>query len=70
MSRIFGPPEKGAIPVLYLATAKEVRDGKEKFGGGYFDVACQVQMPSKAAQDLEMAKNLWGLSEKAVEGYL
>jgi hypothetical protein len=70
MSRIFAPPEKGALPVLYLATAKEVSDGKETMKGGYFNVGCQLQMPSKAAQDAVKARSLWELSEKAVEGYL
>jgi hypothetical protein len=70
MSRIFAPPETGAVPVLYLASAKEVREGRESLKGGYFDAKCQRQMPSKFGQDPIKARNLWVLSEKAVEGYL
>ena len=69
MSRLFPPPTKGAVPILYLATAKKVRDEKEKLKGGYFNVGCQIQKPSEFGQSLVKASNLWELSEKSVEGY-
>lgn len=69
MSRIFAPPEKGGVPLLYLATAKDVRD-KKKLKGEYSNAGCQIQMLSKFGQDSVKVRNSWELSEKAVEGHL
>lgn len=69
LSRPFAQPEKGAVPLFYLATAKEVREKEDKFGGIYFN-GCKLQLPSKNGRDLSKAKNLWDLSETAAKSYL
>ena len=61
-----GSPEKGAVPSLYLAAAKVVRERKEEFAGRYFEANLKAVAPSKLASDPKLARNLWELSEETV----
>jgi hypothetical protein len=62
--------EKGALPGLWLAVGREVRDGKEGFKGGYFEEDRRMVEPSRLAGDEVVAGNLWELSEKMVGKWL
>jgi len=46
MSRIFAPAAKGALPVLYLASAPEVKLDSKKYKGLYYNPSCKVEKPS------------------------
>jgi NAD(P)-dependent dehydrogenase (short-subunit alcohol dehydrogenase family) len=56
--RFFTSPEKGADPIVYLASSPEV----EGVTGGYF-AKHKVVQPSAAARDDAAAKKLWEASE-------
>jgi NAD(P)-dependent dehydrogenase (short-subunit alcohol dehydrogenase family) len=59
ISRFARTPEKGAETVIYLATSAQVQGG-----GYYFD--CKLTQPSPAAQDDNVAEELWKVSETLV----
>jgi len=59
----FRSTEKGAETVLYLATSPEV----EGVSGKYFK-DCKEKHPSRTAQDDELARRLWEVSEQQVGG--
>ena len=61
-----GSPGKGAVPSLYLAVAKEVRNRRGDFAGRYFEPSLRAVAPSKLASDPKIARNLWKLSEETV----
>ncbi|XP_077292076.1 retinol dehydrogenase 12-like [Arctopsyche grandis] len=61
-SIVFKSIEEGAQTSLYLCLSPEV----ESVSGKYF-ADCKMTTPSKAAQDMNMAKTIWTLSEEAVE---
>ncbi|XP_064428364.1 retinol dehydrogenase 12-like [Mirounga angustirostris] len=50
--------KQGAIPVLYLSLAKEL-DG---VSGKYFSSSCMITLPTKVAQDPQVAQRLWNAS--------
>lgn len=50
--------KQGAIPVLYLSLAKEL-DG---VSGKYFSSSCMIILPTKVAQDPQVAQRLWNAS--------
>lgn len=54
-------PEKGADTLVWLATSEP---GKDWTSGEYYSNR-QVKQPSKQAEDLQNAKNLWDISLKA-----
>lgn len=53
--------EQGAATTVYCAAAPEL-DG---VGGIYFNNCCRCP-PSSAAEDGELAKKLWDISEKMI----
>jgi retinol dehydrogenase 12 len=57
---ILPPPERGAVPVVRLATASDVAG----LSGRYFDKLRETA-PSQAAQDDAAAARLWELAEAA-----
>ena len=56
-------PEKGARTSVWLASSPDV----EGTTGGYF-YKCKPSTPSKLAQDDEIARRLWAVSEELVAG--
>ncbi|XP_077292627.1 retinol dehydrogenase 14-like [Arctopsyche grandis] len=58
----FKSVKEGAQTSLYLCLSPEVAN----ITGKYF-ADCKISTPSKAAQDMNMAKTIWTLSEEAVE---
>lgn len=70
MSRIFASAAKGALPVLYLASAPEIKLDSAKFKALYYNPSCKVEKPSALAQDAQLAKNLWRISEEATAPYI
>jgi len=58
MRLVASPPEKGAIPSLYAATAPDVR------GGEYIGPGPERLRPADAALDVETARRLWQVSEE------
>lgn len=70
MSRLFAPAEKGALPVLYLAGAPDIKRDPQKYKAVYLNPACQAESPSVMAQDPTLAKNLWKTSEEALVTYI
>ncbi|GAA5937926.1 hypothetical protein JCM10213_001935 [Rhodosporidiobolus nylandii] len=65
-SRFCMTPSEGAKTQLYLAASTEV-DEKD-YRGQYFMPIATPATPSALAQDKELAKQLWQLSEKVVRG--
>ncbi|KAI0695114.1 hypothetical protein C8T65DRAFT_758579 [Cerioporus squamosus] len=57
-------PKKGSLSALWAATSEDVE--KQGWNGRYFTEAGKVSEESKQAQDEELGKNLWVLSEKLV----
>ncbi|KAI0355130.1 NAD(P)-binding protein [Trametes cingulata] len=57
-------PEKGALSTLWAATSEDVE--KNGWNGKYFTEAGKLSEESKQAQDPELGKNLWELSEKLI----
>jgi hypothetical protein len=70
MSKIFAPASKGALPVLYLASAPEIKRDPAKYKGLYCNPSCKAETPSAPARDEQLARNLWKTSEKAVAAYV
>lgn len=64
---ILEDPEKGAVPSLYLAAAREVEEEPERFKGLYFEPSLKAVAPSALASDPKVARNLWELSEETVK---
>ncbi|QRV98478.1 oxidoreductase family protein [Ceratobasidium sp. AG-Ba] len=60
----FITPDNGALTSLFAATSPAVRANPEKFKGKYLTPYDKITTPSKLAQDEELAKRLWDLSEK------
>jgi len=56
-------PEKGALTSIWLASSPDV----EGTTGGYF-YKCKPSTPSKLAQDDEIARRLWAVSDELVAG--
>ncbi len=59
----FRTTEKGAETVLYLAASPQVKG----VSGKYFK-DCQEKYPARKAQDEELARRLWKVSERQVGG--
>jgi hypothetical protein len=59
MRHIAKSPEKGASTGVYLATSPEV----ERVTGKYFGNSKELR-PNKIADDVEIAKRLWKVSEE------
>ncbi|RPD55683.1 NAD(P)-binding protein [Lentinus tigrinus ALCF2SS1-7] len=57
-------PENSSLSALWAATSEDVE--KQGWNGHYFTEAGKVSEESKQAQDEELRKNLWVLSEKLV----
>ena len=70
MSLLFVAPYKGAAPVLYLSSAPEIKQDPSKYKAKYYNRACKIETPSALAQDGEVAKSLWTISEEAVKSYI
>jgi NAD(P)-dependent dehydrogenase (short-subunit alcohol dehydrogenase family) len=69
MSRIFAPASKGALPVLFLTSAPEIKRDPAKYKALYYNPSCKAEKPSALAQDTQLARNLWKISEEAVAAY-
>jgi len=57
-------PYKGAITPLYAATCEDIE--KNNWRGEWFVPLAKHAEPSKLAQNAQLAKDLWALSEKIV----
>ncbi|KAI0628768.1 hypothetical protein C8Q77DRAFT_1161799 [Trametes polyzona] len=57
-------PEEGSLSTLWAATSEDVE--RKGLNGRYFTEAGQVSEESSQAQDAELGKNLWVLSENLV----
>lgn len=62
----FMPADKGALTTLFAATAKEVREDRDYWKGGYLDGPTSLALPSPRSQDPVAARNLWTTTESAV----
>ncbi|KAG8742222.1 hypothetical protein FRC12_015420 [Ceratobasidium sp. 428] len=62
----FATPDQGALTSMFAATNPVVRAEPEKYKGKYLMPVDKVTAPSKLAQDEELGKRLWDLSEKIV----
>lgn len=58
-------PEQGAFSALWALTAPEITEQDKN--GGYFTDPGKEGSLSSQAQDAELGKNLWELSEKIVK---
>ncbi|KAG8719084.1 hypothetical protein FRC08_003702 [Ceratobasidium sp. 394] len=63
----FSRPAEGALNSLFAATNPVVRAEPETYKGKYLMPVGKVTEPSKLAQDPELSKSLWDLSERVVE---
>ncbi|KAG8736738.1 hypothetical protein FRC10_008980 [Ceratobasidium sp. 414] len=64
---IFVRPAEGALTSIFAAINPVVRAESDKYKGKYLTPVGKVTVPSKLAQDVELSKRLWDLSEKVVE---
>ncbi|KAG8734641.1 hypothetical protein FRC10_011598 [Ceratobasidium sp. 414] len=64
---VFAHPAEGALTSIFAATNPVVRTEPEKYKGKYLTPVGKVTTPSKLAQDVELSKRLWDLSERVVE---
>ncbi|KAG9098349.1 hypothetical protein FRC07_010659 [Ceratobasidium sp. 392] len=64
---LFTRPADGALNSVFAATNPIVRAQPGKYKGKYLTPVGKVTKPSKLAQDEDLAKRLWDLSEKVVE---
>ncbi|KZV69594.1 NAD(P)-binding protein [Peniophora sp. CONT] len=63
-------PEQGAYTTLFAATAPEVREEREKYGGKYLVPFGKVQRPKKGARGEKKARILWEATEKIMDDLL
>jgi hypothetical protein len=70
MGMLFVAPSKGALPVLFLSGAPEIKRNPNDHKALYYNPSCKVETPSALAQDMQVAKNLWKISEEAVATYI
>jgi NAD(P)-dependent dehydrogenase (short-subunit alcohol dehydrogenase family) len=64
---VFGQSaEQGALPMLYAATASDIKGGEYVGPGGLLTMrgAPETQEPSRRARDRDLAAELWDVSEK------
>lgn len=67
VSGMFVAPAKGALPILFLAADREVREKSAAFKGLYFSTKTgKSETPSVKARDANLARNLWVTSMEAV----
>ncbi|KAG9094305.1 hypothetical protein FS749_012741 [Ceratobasidium sp. UAMH 11750] len=64
---VFAHPAEGALTSIFAATNPVVRAEPEKYKGKYLTPVGKVTAPSELAQDVELSKRLWDLSERMVE---
>lgn len=62
----FMPTDKGALTSLFAATAKEVRENRDHWKGGYLDGPATLALPTSRSRDPVAARNLWNTTEAAV----
>ena len=55
-------PTQGAATTIYAATAPELA-GKS----GAYLADCQIATPTKQAQDMELSKELWRVTEQQLQ---
>lgn len=63
----FDAPEKGALPTLYAAAAKEVKENSDRWKGRYSDSPGVTKDPTPKSQDAVAARDLWDTTEAAVK---
>lgn len=63
---IFSTLPDGAYTSVFAAINPVVRAEPEKYKGKYLVPMGRIAAPASAAEDLELAKQLWALSEKVV----
>ncbi|KAG8741418.1 hypothetical protein FRC12_015684 [Ceratobasidium sp. 428] len=64
---VFADPAVGALNSMFAATNPVVRAEPDKYKGKYLMPVGIITTPSKPAQDQELAKRLWDLSEQVVQ---
>ncbi|KAG8685725.1 hypothetical protein FRC09_014566 [Ceratobasidium sp. 395] len=64
---VFADPAVGALNSMFAATNPVVRAEPDKYKGNYLMPVGNITAPSKLAQDQELAKRLWDLSEQVVQ---
>lgn len=71
MARLsFLTPDQGAASPLFAATAKEVRQGPEKYKGKFLVPIGKVMAPNPVAKDKAQVKGLWENTTKEVNKHL
>ncbi|XP_044724160.1 short chain dehydrogenase domain-containing protein [Hirsutella rhossiliensis] len=61
-----GAAGAGARTTLFAAAADEVRENSERWKGRFLDGPGRVKSPSRRAQDVVAARNLWSITAAAV----
>ncbi|KAL0954793.1 hypothetical protein HGRIS_003741 [Hohenbuehelia grisea] len=64
VSKFAKSPLEGSLSALYVATSPDVRRSASKFAGAYVEPVGKLFAPSKDAQNDELAKVLWEVTEK------
>ncbi|KAL4253094.1 NAD(P)-binding domain superfamily protein [Abortiporus biennis] len=60
----FSPPEKGSYASVFAAVGPAVRADPEKYKGAYLHPPGVIAKPSKDAEDMELAAELWDTTER------
>lgn len=62
----FAKPEKAVLTTMFAATARQIREDGEHWKGKYLVCPGLCREPSRAARDVEAARNLWVTTEAAL----
>ncbi|CAM1504984.1 Fc.00g106210.m01.CDS01 [Cosmosporella sp. VM-42] len=62
--------DKGAVTSLFAATASEVQNDPEKYGGKYLEPFGQIGRPHKVVEDQDQVNGMWENTTKQVNDHL
>ncbi|TFB00479.1 hypothetical protein CCMA1212_007575 [Trichoderma ghanense] len=66
LKMVMKSPDKGALPQLYCATAKEVANEPERYKGQLLTAPGKTNMGSDKSRNSELARSLWRITEEAL----
>jgi len=67
---VFATPDKAAVTPLWAATAPEVREKKEVYGGQYLSPMCKIGTQHPDFKSEKPRLDLWNTTLREVNAYL
>ncbi|KAF6789049.1 oxidoreductase C736.13-like protein 4 [Colletotrichum sojae] len=65
---LFTDAAKGADTTMFAATARDVKEDRERWKGQHLDGPGNIKTPSPKARDAAIARSLWDVTAAAVKG--